>query len=225
MTGAEIARRIDHTLLKAEASEAQIRKLCEEARAHSFYSVCLNARWIPLAATCLKGSSTVPITVVGFPLGANGSAAKAFEAEHAIRLGAKEIDMVIDVGALKSGAWKEVEEDIRAVAKACGTTPLKVILETGFLSVDEIRSACQAAVRAGASFVKTSTGFGPGGATVEHIRLMRETVGPQVGVKASGGIRDRATAEALLQAGADRLGCSASVAIVSGQEGNPRDAY
>ncbi|MBS1982955.1 MAG: deoxyribose-phosphate aldolase [Bdellovibrionales bacterium] len=216
MQAAQLAAMIDHTLLKAEATEAQIRQLCTEAAEHGFYSVCINSRWIPLAVQCLQQSKVKPITVVGFPLGANLSAAKAFEAREAVAAGAQEIDMVLDIGAAKSGRWTEVEQDIRNVVVASGGKPVKVILETCYLSLDEIRQACTAAVKAGAQFVKTSTGFGSGGATVEHIALMRSCVGPALGVKASGGIRDTATALALVAAGANRLGCSASIAIVQG---------
>lgn len=216
MDSKALARLIDHTLLKPDATESALRRLCAEAREHSFYSVCVNPRWVELAARELKGSSTVPITVVGFPLGASTSRSKAFEATDALGRGAAEIDMVIDIGAVLDGRWNDVESDIQTVARACGQAPLKVILETSFLTLDHIRTASQVAVKAGAAFVKTSTGFAGGGATVEAIRLMRETVGPKLGVKASGGIRDRATAEALVAAGANRLGCSASVAIVQG---------
>lgn len=211
----KLAQMIDHTLLKADATESAIRKLCEEAKTNGFYSVCVNSRWVGLAAKLLAGTSSRAITVVGFPLGAMGTAAKAFEAEWAVKQGAAEIDMVLDVGGAKSGQWKEVEDDIRAVVKASGSQPVKVILETCYLTNDEIKKACEISVSAGAAFVKTSTGFGTGGATVEQIKLMRATVGPKVGVKASGGIRDRATALAMIEAGASRLGCSASIAIAS----------
>ena len=223
---ATLAQLIDHTLLRADAAEADIRKLCEEALAHGFYSVCVNSRWIPFASQLLRNApgttrSPLAVAVVGFPLGATLTRAKAFEATEAVHAGAGEIDMVLDLGAVKSGQWSAAESDIRAVVEACEGRPLKVILETGFLNDTEIQRACEAAVRAGARFVKTSTGFGPGGATAEHIALMRSVVGPQLGVKASGGIRDFATAQRMIDAGANRLGCSASIAIVSGATPTP----
>lgn len=206
---------IDHTLLRPEASEAEIVRLCLEAKQHSFATVCINSRWIPVAARELKGSSVLPITVVGFPLGASLSQVKAFEAREAIRLGAREIDTVIAVGALKGGDRAAVLEDIRAVVEASKPYPVKVIIETSLLSREEKILACQLSKEAGAAFVKTSTGFNGGGATVEDIRLMRQTVGPEMGVKASGGIRTKADAIAMLEAGANRIGASASVAIVT----------
>ncbi len=220
MDAASLAAMIDHTLLKAEATEAQVRKLCAEAIEHGFYSVCVNPRWLPLAVQCLAHTTVLPITVVGFPLGASLAGAKAREAQEAVQAGAKEIDMVLDVGGAKSGLWAEVQRDIREVVVACGDTPVKVILETCYLTDDDIREACRAAVAAGARFVKTSTGFGSAGATPAHIQLMRSCVGNDLGVKASGGIRDTATALALVAAGASRLGCSASVAIVQGTAGS-----
>ena len=219
MNPKDLARKIDHTLLKAEATEAAVRKLCAEAVEHGFYSVCINPRWLPLSVELTRGSSTMAIAVVGFPLGAMASKTKALEAETAVATGAREIDMVLDLGSAKSGLWSFAEDDIRGVVKASGGKPVKVILETCYLSDDEIRRACAISKEAGAAFVKTSTGFGTGGATPQHIRLMRECVGPQMGVKASGGIRDFATAKALIEAGANRLGCSASVAIVQGAGG------
>ena len=216
MDAARLAGMIDHTLLKAEATDLQIRQLCAEAVEHGFYSVCVNPRWVPLAVQCLGHAPVLPITVVGFPLGASLAGAKAREARDAVAAGAQEIDMVLDVGGAKSGLWDEVTGDIREVVASSGGRPVKVILETCYLSDDEIRRACAAAVAGGARFVKTSTGFGSGGATVAHIRLMRDCVGADLGVKASGGIRDTATALALVEAGANRLGCSASIAIVRG---------
>lgn len=216
MDAARLAGMIDHTLLKAEATDLQIRQLCAEAVEHGFYSVCVNPRWIPLAVQCLDTAPVLPITVVGFPLGASLAGAKAREAREAVAAGAQEIDMVLDVGGARSGLWDEVTGDIREVVAASGGKPVKVILETCYLSDDEIRRACAAAVVGGARFVKTSTGFGSGGATVAHIRLMRDCVGADLGVKASGGIRDTATALALVEAGANRLGCSASIAIIRG---------
>jgi len=221
----ELAARIDHTLLKADAREADLHKLCEEAREHGFATVCVNSEWIPLCAKLLSGAKTVPITVVGFPLGASLSSVKAFEAREAIRLGAGEVDMVLAVGALKDGNVAYVEQDIRAVVEACGSTPVKVILETSLLSREEKILACRLAKKAGAAFVKTSTGFSTGGATVEDIRLMREAVGPNLGVKASGGVRTLADAQAMLEAGATRIGASASVAIVKGLASTSGQGY
>lgn len=211
-----LAGMIDHTLLKPEATEAEIRALCAEARTHGFFSVCVNPANVALAARELAGSSVAVCTVVGFPLGATTSEAKAFETRDAIANGAREIDMVLNVGALKSGQRDRVLADIRAVVTAAGEVPVKVILETALLTDDEKIMACQAAKEAGAAFVKTSTGFSKGGATVEDIRLMRRTVGPDMGVKASGGVRDFATASAMAEAGATRLGASSSVAIITG---------
>jgi deoxyribose-phosphate aldolase len=210
----ELARKIDHTLLKADARRQDIERLCQEARENGFATVCVASHWIPLATELLMGCATVPIAVVGFPLGSCLSSVKAFEAREAIRLGAREIDMVLAIGALKNGESETVREDIRQVVAAATPYPVKVILETSLLSDAEKALACRLAVEAGAAFVKTSTGFSSGGATVEDIRLLRETVGPKIGVKASGGIRTRADALALLAAGADRIGASASVAIV-----------
>jgi deoxyribose-phosphate aldolase len=209
---------IDHTLLKPEATEEQIRVLCEEAKEHGFASVCVNPYWVKQAAEWLKGSNVKVCTVVGFPLGATTKEAKAFEAKNAIENGAEEIDMVLNIGALKSGDFQTVEEDIRAVVETAGGAVVKVILETGLLSDEEIVKACELSKVAGAHFVKTSTGFGKGGATVEAVRLMRETVGTEMGVKASGGIRNAEMALQMVEAGANRIGASASVAIVSGGE-------
>ena len=218
MDSRSLAGMIDHTLLKPEAPEAEILTLCQEARANGFFSVCVNPANVALAARELAGSPVKVCTVVGFPLGATTSAVKAFETRDAIAHGAQEIDMVINVGALKSGLMDQVEADILAVVEAAGDVPVKVILETALLTDDEKVAACQASKAAGAAFVKTSTGFSKGGATVEDIRLMRRTVGPEMGVKASGGVRDRETAIAMADAGATRLGASASVAIVTGAE-------
>jgi deoxyribose-phosphate aldolase len=206
---------VDHTLLKPNATQEEVARLCEEARAHAFASVCVNPSYVPLAARLLKGSPVSVCTVVGFPLGSTTSTVKALEARDAIANGAGEIDMVIHVGALKSGNDAAVRDDIRAVREATRGKVLKVILETSLLTRDEKIRACRIAKEAGADFVKTSTGFGGGGASVEDVRLMRETVGPLMGVKASGGIRDRETARAMMAAGATRLGTSASVAIVT----------
>lgn len=214
----KLARMIDHTLLKPEAQEAEIRALCAEAREHGFYSVCVNPAYVALASELLAGSEVKVCTVVGFPLGATTSAAKAFETRDAIARGADEIDMVLNVGALCGGQLDAVEADIRAVVEAAAGTPVKVILETALLNAEQKLAACERAKAAGAQFVKTSTGFSKGGATVEDIRLMRQAVGPEMGVKASGGVRDLAGAIALVEAGASRLGASASVAIVTGAE-------
>ncbi len=210
------AKYIDHTLLAMNATEDQIRKLCDEAKEYHFYSVCVNSGYVPLAASLLKGSDVKVCSVVGFPLGAMLTSAKAFETEMAVEAGAQEIDMVINVGWLKSNDWQAVKNDIEAVFNACGDVPLKVILETCLLSKDEIVKVCNICKEIGVAFVKTSTGFSVSGATVEDVKLMRETVGDKMGVKASGGIRDRATAEKMVEAGATRLGASAGIAIVSG---------
>jgi deoxyribose-phosphate aldolase len=210
------AKYIDHTLLAMNATEDQIRKLCDEAKEYHFYSVCVNSGYVPLAASLLKGSDVKVCSVVGFPLGAMLTSAKAFETEMAVKAGAQEIDMVINVGWLKSNNWQAVKNDIEAVFNACGDVPLKVILETCLLSKDEIVKVCNICKEIGVAFVKTSTGFSVSGATVEDVKLMRETVGDKMGVKASGGIRDRATAEKMVEAGATRLGASAGIAIVSG---------
>ena len=212
----QLARTIDHTLLKPTATRADIVKVCEEARRHGFASVCVNSTWIGLVARMLDGSRVMPICVVGFPLGAMATAAKAAETRQAIADGAQEIDMVIDIGALKGGDHDRVFDDIRAVVQAAQGRPVKVILETSLLQRDEKIVGCAISKAAGAAFVKTSTGFAGGGATVEDVRLMRAVVGPDMGVKASGGVRDLNDARALLAAGADRLGASASVAIVTG---------
>ncbi|MBN2498892.1 MAG: deoxyribose-phosphate aldolase [Deltaproteobacteria bacterium] len=213
-----IAGLIDHTLLKPDATEADIRRLCAEAREHSFASVCVNPAWVALSAQLLAGSPVKVCTVIGFPLGATTPTAKAIETRDAIANGATEIDMVINVGALKSGDDELVKRDIEAVVQAArGQALVKVILETALLSREEKVKACLLAKMAGADFVKTSTGFSSGGATVEDIALMRETVGPDMGVKASGGIRDRQTADAMVAAGATRIGASASVAIAAGK--------
>lgn len=215
-----IASYIDHTLLAADASEAQIIKLCDEARTWSFASVCVNTCRVPLAAKALDGSGVKVCTVVGFPLGAMDSRSKAMETENAVKAGADEIDMVINIGYVKDKAWDAVLDDILAVRKACEGKVLKVILEVCLLSDEEIVKSCQLCVEAGADFVKTSTGFSKHGATLEAVRLMKKTVGDKALVKAAGGIRDRETALKMIEAGADRLGCSAGVAIVSGESSN-----
>ena len=212
-----IASYIDHTMLAPKATVSQIRKLCEEAVKYHFASVCVNSCHVALCAELLKGTGVNVCTVVGFPLGAMSTKAKAFEAECAVADGAVEIDMVINVGALKDENWTFVEDDIRAVKKACGGKLLKVILETCLLTDDEIVRACQLSEAAGADYVKTSTGFSKGGATAEAVSLMRKTVGDRLGVKASGGIRDRESALKMIEAGASRLGCSAGVKIMEGE--------
>ena len=212
-----IASYIDHTMLAPQATVSQIRKLCEEAVKYHFASVCVNSCHVALCAELLKGTGVNVCTVVGFPLGAMSTKAKAFEAECAVADGAVEIDMVINVGALKDENWTFVEDDIRAVKKACGGKLLKVILETCLLTDDEIVRACQLSEAAGADYVKTSTGFSKGGATAEAVSLMRKTVGDRLGVKASGGIRDRESALTMIEAGASRLGCSAGVKIMEGE--------
>ncbi len=214
----QLAAMIDHTILKPDATREQLIKVCEEAKQFGFATVCVNSANIPLVARQLAGSSVKPIAVVGFPLGAATSQAKAFEAKEAIRSGALEIDMVINIGALKSKDYKTVFDDIKAVVEASKPHKVKVIIETSQLKDDEKIVACALSKTAGAAFVKTSTGFGGGGATVEDIALMRRIVGTDMEVKASGGIRTKEDAQKMIQAGADRIGASASVAIVTGQE-------
>lgn len=216
ITGRMIADMIDHTLLKADAAKEQILKICEEAREYKFASVCVNPTWVSTAAEALRGSSVNVCTVIGFPLGATTSFAKAAETRDAVANGADEVDMVINVGYLKGHMDKEVLEDVRAVVKAAGGKLVKVIIEAAMLTDEEVVRACKLSVEGGADFVKTSTGFGPGGATVHHVALMRETVGKDIGVKASGGIRDFAFAKDLVKAGANRIGASASIKIMNG---------
>ncbi|WP_341280695.1 deoxyribose-phosphate aldolase [Paenibacillus sp. FSL H8-0537] len=217
---ANVAGVIDHTMLKAEATKAEIIQLCAEAKTYHFATVCVNAGWVALAAEQLAGSGVGITTVAGFPLGATTSRAKAAEAEDAIACGATEVDMVLNIGLLKSGDEAGVKRDVEAVVAACkGKAIVKVILETGLLTDAEKVRACEICKEAGADFVKTSTGFGKGGATEEDIALMRRTVGPDMGVKASGGVRDLETALKMLAAGATRIGASASVAIASGGKG------
>lgn len=209
---------IDHTLLKADANEEQIHALIDEAKEYHFASVCVNPTWVKTAANFLKDSSVNVCTVIGFPLGASTTTVKAFEAKDAIANGADEIDMVINIGAIKSRNYKLVEDDIKAVVESSGTKLVKVIIETCLLTDDEKVKACQLAKSAGADFVKTSTGFSTGGATIEDIALMRKTVGPDMGVKASGGARTLEAAQAFIKAGANRIGTSSGVAIMKGQE-------
>lgn len=219
---ADLAALIDHTLLKPDATRDELRKLCEEARRYSFATVCVNAVNVRYCAGLLEGSGVKPIAVVGFPLGASTPNAKSFETREAVRHGAQEIDMVANIGALKSKDYATVLEDITAVVAAARPKPAKVILETGMLDHDQKIIACALSKIAGAAFVKTSTGFGAGGATVPDVRLMREVVGPEMGVKASGGVRSEEDVRAMLGAGATRIGASASVAIVTGQSKTDR---
>lgn len=207
---------IDHTLLKADAKKEEIEKLCEEAKEHHFASVCVNPTWVSLSSSLLEGTDVKVCTVIGFPLGANTPEVKAFEAQNAISNGATEVDMVINIGALKDGNDQEVKRDIQAVVEASKGVLVKVIIETCLLTEDEKIRACKLAVEAGADYVKTSTGFSTGGATVEDVALMRKTVGPDVGVKASGGVRNAEGAKAVIEAGATRIGASSGIAIVNG---------
>ena len=213
---ADLARLIDHTLLKPDATEPQVRQICHEARQHNFATVCINPTWVKLCSELLQGSTVLVCTVVGFPLGATLTAVKVYEAEQAINLGACELDMVINVGALKSRDYRTVEQDIEQVARACHARGaiLKVIIEAALLNDEEKVEASVLAQAAGADYVKTSTGFGPGGATVADVSLMRRVVGSSIGVKAAGGIRSLADAQSMIQAGATRVGASAGVKIV-----------
>ena len=218
-TKKNVAGMIDHTLLKADATEAQIAKLCQEAKEYGFASVCVNPGYVPEAAEALKGTDVRVCTVIGFPLGATSSEAKAAETADAIAKGAAEVDMVVNVGRIKSGNWDYVRSDIAAVVNAArGRALTKVIIETCLLTDDEKIRVCEIAKEAGADFVKTSTGFSTGGATAADIALMRKTVGPDMGVKASGGIHSTEEAIALIEAGASRIGASAGIAIISGLE-------
>lgn len=218
ITKSEMAKKIDHTLLKPAATSEDISKLCNEAIEYGFASVCVNPFFVPLAANLLKDSAVLVCTVIGFPLGSTSTAVKAFEAEEAVKNGAREVDMVINIGALKEHREEVVLRDIKAVVEAAGRAGseaiTKVIIETCYLSSAEKIIACQLAQKAGAHFVKTSTGFGSGGATVEDISLMRATVGPEMGVKASGGIRNLQQVLDMIKAGATRIGASAGVDIV-----------
>jgi deoxyribose-phosphate aldolase len=214
----DLAQHIDHTLLKADASAKDIEKLCAEAIEHHFWSVCVNGSRVALAASRLEDSEVKVAAVVGFPLGAMDGDAKRFETENVIDLGAQEIDLVLNIGRLKEGDDKYVLRELRDVVEAADGVPVKVILETCLLTRDEKLRACSLVIESGAKFVKTSTGFSTGGATLDDIKLMREAVGPKFGVKASGGIRDTATALAMIAAGATRLGTSAGIAIVQGHD-------
>ena len=209
-----IAKYIDHTLLKPAATQAQIAKLCDEARQYGFCSVCVNPYWVPFAKKALQGSGVKVCTVIGFALGASTAAAKAFETKDAIANGADEVDMVINMGALKSGDTQTVLADIQAVRDASRGHILKVIIETSQLTDEEKVTACELAAKAGADFVKTSTGFNGGGATVQDVALMRKSIPAAMQVKASGGVRSRADADAMIAAGATRIGTSGGVQIV-----------
>lgn len=209
-----LAAMIDHTNLKPTATETDIRKICAEAREYGFASVCANPVHVPLLKQELEGSRPLVCCVVGFPLGANAKQIKAAEARQAVTEGADEVDMVINIGALKAGQTDTVQEDIAAVVEAAAGKTVKVIIETCYLSDDEKRTACKCAMDAGAHFVKTSTGFGSGGATAADVRLMRDVVGDKLQVKASGGIRTLDDARAMIKAGADRIGASAGIDIV-----------
>lgn len=214
-----IAKMIDHTLLKPESTKEQVFTLCEEAKKYNFASVCINPTWVKTASEILVDSPVKVCTVIGFPLGATTSEVKAFETRNAVENGATEIDMVINVGALKSGDTNAVQEDIKAVVKAAdGDAIVKVIIETSLLTDTEKRTACECAMNAKADFVKTSTGFSSGGATAADVKLMRSTVGPKMGVKASGGVRSLEDLNAMKEAGATRIGASSGVAIMEGLE-------
>ena len=217
-TDGSLSHMIDHTILKPAASQSEIAQLCFEAKKYSFISVCVNPSNVSLCADLLKGSDVLVCTVVGFPLGATSTEAKVFETQKSIRDGAKEVDMVINIGALRSRDYETVRNDIAAIASACHADGaiLKVIIEAALLTDEEKVIACQLAKIAGADFVKTSTGFGPGGATAEDVALMRRVVGPTMGVKAAGGIRTYDDAQKMIAAGASRIGASASIKIIQG---------
>ncbi len=221
-TSADIAPFIDHTLLKPEATRDEVLKLCDEARKYGFATVCVNSANVGTAARALHGSAVLPIAVVGFPLGAGIPSAKAFETREAVRCGAREIDMVINIGALKARDYALVEKDIECVVQAAKPWPVKVILETSQLTQDEKIVGCALSKAAGAAFVKTSTGFAQGGATAEDVALMRRIVGDDMGVKASGGVRSTEDAMKMMTAGANRIGASASIAIVTGGTSNSK---
>jgi deoxyribose-phosphate aldolase len=215
----QINRFIDHTLLKPDATQDQIKILCEEALTHHFFSVCINPYYVPYAAQLLKGSDVSVCTVIGFPLGANHTETKVFETKKAIELGAQEIDMVINIGALKNKEWDVVRNDIHSVVKASGKKIVKVILETCLLTKEEKLKAIELSCEAGAHFVKTSTGFSTSGANLEDVILMKSKILPHMEVKASGGVRDLKAAEEFIKAGATRLGTSSGVAIMKGSSG------
>lgn len=216
----ELNRMIDHTILKPEATEAAVQKIIDEAKEYNFFSVCINPCWVAFASEQLADTDVAVCTVIGFPLGANTPEVKAYEAADAIKNGANEVDMVINIGALKSQQYDHVRQDIQGVVDAAkGKALVKVIIETALLTDEEKVKACELAKEAGADFVKTSTGFSTGGAKVADIRLMRETVGPDMGVKASGGVHNAEEALAMIEAGATRIGASTGVEIVSGATG------
>lgn len=220
LTGEQLAKMIDHTLLKPESTKEEIETLCAEAKEYNFATVCINPSYVPTAAAILEGSDVGITTVIGFPLGATTTFTKVEETKDAIKAGATEVDMVINIGWLKSKDYDAVQEDIaEVVAAANGQAVVKVIIETGLLTDEEKVEACKLSKAAGADFVKTSTGFGPGSATPEDIALMRKTVGPEMGVKASGGVRDLESARSMVTAGATRLGASSGIAIVQGGQG------
>ncbi|MBT8212903.1 MAG: deoxyribose-phosphate aldolase [Acidimicrobiia bacterium] len=223
----DMAQYIDHTLLRPDATADEIDTLCAEARTYGFASVCINPTWVKRSVDNLRGSDVPVASVIGFPLGATTAESKAMEARRALRDGAREIDMVINVGALKSGLHEIVRDDIAKVSDACHESGAlnKVIIETALLTDEEKVQACHLAKQAKADYVKTSTGFGPGGATVYDVALMRETVGPEMGVKASGGVRTAQDVEEMIAAGATRIGASAGVAIVSGDEESDDQRY
>ncbi|SQG93191.1 deoxyribose-phosphate aldolase [Streptococcus dysgalactiae subsp. equisimilis] len=216
----KINKYIDHTLLKADSVQSQFDQLIDEAKTYDFASVCVNPCWVAYAAEALKDSDVKVCTVVGFPLGATTSATKAFETKDAIANGADEIDMVINIGLLKQGDDQAVEDDMRAVVEASGDKLVKVIIEACLLTDEEKVRACQLAVKAGVDFVKTSTGSSTGGATISDVKLMRQTVGPDIGVKAAGGARSLEDAMAFIEAGATRIGTSAGVTIMKGEVAN-----
>ena len=213
-----LASYIDHTLLKPETSSVQVEKICQEAQEHSFYAVCVNSRFVDLCKSSLRGSSVKIASVIGFPLGACTTSTKVYEAIDAVKRGADEIDMVISLGAVKEKNWSYVQSEISQIVQAIPNSILKVIIETSLLSEEEKIKACQVSLAAGAHFVKTSTGFNGGGATVEDILLMKKIVGDLAQVKASGGIKDLAVAEKMIAAGATRLGTSSGVQLVTGQK-------
>jgi len=210
----DIAKKIDHTMLKADASADTIKRYCKEAVEHKFASVCVNSCHVPLVSSQLKGSGVMTCCVVGFPLGAMLTSAKAFEASESVKAGAEEVDMVINIGAVKDRNWDFVRDDIKAVVEASKPAIVKVIIETCLLTDEELVKACDLSEEAGAAFVKTSTGFSSGGATVEDIRLMRKTVGDRLQVKASGGIRTPEFARELVEAGADRIGAGNGIVLL-----------
>ena len=210
----DLAKMIDYTLLNPSATRDQVERLCDEARSYGVYGVCVNSTWVSLAVNALRGTDVKVCSTVGFPLGASLPAVKAFEAQTVLSLGAAEVDMVMNFGALKSRDLAAVREDIERVVKACKQAPVKVIIESGYLSDEEKVQACKLAQEAGAAFVKTSTGFGSGGATVTDVMLMRRTVGERLGVKAAGGIRTHKDCVAMIEAGANRIGTSNAIQIL-----------